>query len=262
MPVPVARQLGRGSNIMTKFVKLACAAALAGFAFAGAARAEEAREFSWSTTLGATSDYVFRGLSLNNEDPAAQGSIDMSYGIFYAGAWASNVSGAGYQPMELDLYAGIKPVVGQFTFDFGVIGYLYPVTSVDSLDYVEFKAGVSTELVKSLTGTLVMYYTPDQANFAETWTVEGTLAYTLPQLGIFTPTVSGTVGYAEDTDNAGAFSGFTDSYVYWNAGLALAVEKFTFDFRYWDTDLSQIPGDTYTGLSDERFVFSLKVTLP
>lgn len=247
---------------MTKIVKLACAAAIAGFAFASAARAEDAPAFSWSTTLGATSDYIFRGLSLNNEDPAAQGSIDMSYGIFYAGAWASNVSGAGYQPMELDLYAGLKPVVGQFTFDFGIIGYTYPVTSVDSLDYVEFKAGVTTEIVKSLNGTVTFYYTPDQANYAETWTVEGTLGYTLPQVGMFTPTISGTIGYSEDTDNAGAFSGFTDSYVYWNAGVALAVEKFTFDFRYWDTDLDQIPGDLYTGLSDSRFVFSLKVTLP
>ncbi|NOT69715.1 MAG: hypothetical protein HOP09_00110 [Hyphomicrobium sp.] len=247
---------------MKKFIALAGAAAISGLALTGAARAEDAREFSWSFTAGATSDYIFRGLSLNNEKPAAQGSIDIGYGIFYAGAWASNVSGDGYQPLEVDLYAGLKPVLGAVTFDFGIIGYTYPVTGVKSLDYVEFKAGASTELMKNLNGTVTLYYTPDAANYPETFTVEGTLGYTLPEVGIFTPTLSGTLGYAEDTDNAGAFSDFTDSYVYWNVGLALAVEKLTFDFRYWDTNLDQIADDTYYGLSDSRFVFSAKVTLP
>jgi uncharacterized protein (TIGR02001 family) len=251
--------------IIRKIQSLAVAAAAAVCAFTGAARAEDAPAFSWSTTLGATSDYIFRGISLNNEDPAAQGSIDMSYGIFYAGAWASNVDGAGFKPLELDLYAGIKPVLGTVTFDFGIIGYLYPVTSVDSLDYVEFKAAASTELVKSLNGTVTLYYTPDSDNYGETFTVEGTLGYTLPQIGMFTPTISGTVGYTEDSNNKGLFFDNTattdDSYIYWNAGVAMAVEKFTFDFRYWDTDINQNVA-LAPGFSDSRFVFSLKVTLP
>lgn len=51
-------------------------------------------------------------------------------------------------------------------------------------------------------------------------------------------------------------------YTYWNAGLALAIDKFTLDFRYWDSNGG--PGD-FCGVSDlcdERFVFSAKVTLP
>ncbi len=246
---------------MTRFLKLAGTAAIAGMALTGAARAEDPPAFSWSMTVGGTSDYIFRGLSLNNERPAAQGSVDVGYGIFYAGAWASNVSGAGYEPMELDLYAGIKPVLGQVTFDFGIIGYLYPIAD-GSLDYVEFKAGASTELVKSLNGTVTFYYTPDADNYPETWTVEGTLAYTLPEVGVFTPTVSAGAGYSNDMNNVGAFTSVDDNYVYWNAGIAFAVEKFTFDFRYWDTNIDQIPGDIYTGLSDSRFVFTAKATLP
>lgn len=247
---------------MTKLLKLAGVAAIAGMALTGAARAaDDAPELAWSMTVGGTSDYIFRGLSLNNEDPAAQGSFDISYGLFYAGVWASNVSGAGYEPMEVDLYAGFKPVLGQVTFDFGVIGYLYPVAD-DSLDYVELKAGASTELVKNLNGTVTFFYTPDADNYPETWTVEGLLAYTLPQIHIFTPTVSAGVGYSDDMNNVGAFSSVDDSYVYWNAGIAFAVEKFTFDFRYWDTNIDQVPGDLYTGLSDQRFVFTAKATLP
>jgi uncharacterized protein (TIGR02001 family) len=232
--------------------------------------ASDAREFAWSITVGGTSDYIFRGLSFSNEDPAAQGSIDMSYGIFYAGAWASNLDNGAYEPWELDLYVGVKPVLGPVTFDFAVLGYLYPAADTE-LDYIEFKAGGSMEIVKGLTGGVTFYYTPDQSNYAETWTVEGNLAYALPQVGIFAPTISGGVGYSSDEDGKCPFycgadlnlvpgdPGYVEDYVYWNAGLILAVEKFSFDFRYWDTDISS---EDSLGLGDERFVFTAKVTLP
>ena len=57
------------------------------------------------------------------------------------------------------------------------------------------------------------------------------------------------------------FNGF-DSYTYWNAGLALAVEKLTFDFRYWDTDAPDTAASCLSDYCSERFVFSATVTLP
>lgn len=256
-------------TIKSTLIGAASLAALALAATAAPAAAEEEnREFAWSITVGATSDYIFRGLSFTNEDPAAQGSVDFSYGIFYAGAWASNVDGAGFEPWELDLYVGVKPVWGPVTFDFGVIGYLYPAASsvppsggFPGLgEYVEFKAAGSMEIVKGLNGNVQFFYTPDQENYSEGWTVEGNLAYGLPQVGIFAPTITGGVGYTEA--DVGLFFGPSDNYVYWNAGLVLGVEKFIFDFRYWDTNLDSAPGDLYSGLDDERFVFTAKVTLP
>ena len=76
---------GRGSTLMNKFIKLASIAAVSGLTMVGAANAED-REFSWSITVGGTSDYIFRALSLRNASPPAQASTYMSYGIFYAGA--------------------------------------------------------------------------------------------------------------------------------------------------------------------------------
>lgn len=73
--------------------------------------------------------------------------------------------------------------------------------------------------------------------------------------------MSGLVGYT-DGEDANTFAAGKDSYTYWNAGLALSVEKFTFDFRYWDTDLNSVAGDTFFGLDDERFVFTASITLP
>jgi uncharacterized protein (TIGR02001 family) len=236
-------------------------AGIALMALAGPALAED-RQFSWSTTIGATSDYVFRGISLSGEDPEFQASIDASYGIFYAGVWGSGLSGF-FGPAEIDLYAGIKPVLGPVTFDFGVIYYWYPsgdedlnvAGNFDELDYVELKAGASASPVKNLTIGVVGYYSPEQSGLGETYAVEGSAGYTLPTVGIFTPTIGGVYGW-QGSEELGAFVANDDGYTYWNAGLALAVEKFTFDFRYWDTDIDG------NGLADERFVFSAKVTLP
>jgi uncharacterized protein (TIGR02001 family) len=244
------------------FVRTLGTAGIALMALSGSALADD-RSFGYSITLGATSDYVFRGVSFNDEDPAAQGSIDVSYGIIYAGIWGSNITGA-FGPAEVDLYTGIKPVLGPVTFDFGVIYYWYPSGDdegygVDELDYVELKAGASISPIKNLTVSGLGYYSPDQSSLGETAAIEGTLAYTLPTVGIFSPTVSGTYGYAW-SEEIGTLVSNVDEYYYWNAGLALAVEKFTFDFRYWDTDVPE--SSAGFDVADERFVFSAKVTLP
>lgn len=237
---------------------LAAGAAL--FCLAAPALADEERKFEWSVTGTGTSDYIFRGLSLNDEDPAFQASVDASYGIFYAGIWGSMVDGDPYEPVELDLYAGLKPVWGPVTFDFGFVYYVYPWNDDPTADgeYIELKAGAEFSPVKNLTLKPIFWYVPDQDNSDAVYTIEGSAAYELPAVGIFTPTVSGLVGYSE-ADSDGTFFGDlepTDNYTYWNAGIALAVEKFTFDFRYWDTN---IDGD---GLADERFVFTTSITLP
>ncbi len=210
-----------------------------------------AEEFSWSVTGTGTSDYIFRGLSLNNEDPAFQASVDASYGIFYAGVWGSMIDDGDFEPVELDLYAGIKPELGPVTFDFGFVYYIYPwANSPSDISLLELKAGASYSPIENLTLKPVFWYVPEQDNADEDIaTVEGTIAYELPAIGIFTPTISGLYGWTEAADE----------YEYWNAGLALGVEKFTFDFRYWDT--SGDP-DGYDGLADERFVFTASVTLP
>jgi uncharacterized protein (TIGR02001 family) len=267
-PLGVRGTMSKLTNIM----KTASATGIALLALTGAALAdgeygsvkdapvEEGRKFTWSITLGATSDYIFRGLSLNDEDPAFQPAINIGYGIFYAGAWGSNITGDGFAPWETDFYAGIKPVWGPVTFDLGAVYYSY-LGADDPLDYVELKAGMSFSPFTNLTLTPVFWYTPDQDNYVTTYSIEGTAAYVLPAVGIFTPTVSALVGYTEAPDDAGFFGPSSD-YTYWNAGVALAVEKFTFDFRYWDTNLDSVQGDAFYGLDDERFVFSASVTLP
>jgi uncharacterized protein (TIGR02001 family) len=237
---------------------------------------DEGRKFTYSFSITGTSDYVFRGISQTDNDPTLQGAINIGYGIFYAGVWGSGLDfDAAFNDaeVELDWYGGIKPTWGPLTFDFGIIYYTYPgegfIAPVvgPELDYLEYKAGVSGSPFTNATLGATVYYSDD--SFGETgavWTVEGTAAYTFHTIGPFTPTVSGLVGYVDSEDAAyAAFNGF-DSYYYWNAGVALAVDKLTFDFRYWDT--ADANNTTSSGLScindycDSRFVFSATVALP
>ncbi len=203
-----------------------------------------------------TSDYVFRGVSQTDNDPTIQGSIDFAYGMFYAGAWGSGLDFGVDTPeaqLEIDYYAGITPSWNNVNFDLGFLYYTYPDISGDP-EILELKGGASTSFDKLSVGA-TYYYSPDY-NDLEYGVIEATLGYELPKVWLFTPTVNGLYGYVDD------YNGGTD-YSYWNAGLALGVENLTFDFRYWDNDLSSTECPfTATSTCDERFVFSASVSIP
>ena len=87
--------------------------------------------------LGLYSQYIFRGLTQTDKDPALQGGFDYSHAPsgLYLGTWGSNLSwlrdfGAytGGGSLELDFYGGIKGNIGKsdFTYDVGGLYYWYP----------------------------------------------------------------------------------------------------------------------------------------
>ena len=238
---------------------------------------EEARKFTYSFNIAGTSDYVFRGISQNDNDPTMQGGMDFAYGILYAGGWASGINFDAIfndADLEIDWYGGIKPTWGIATFDFGAIYYSYPNAGYQieppfgfDLNYWELKAGVSGTIHKDLALGLIVYYSPDY--FAQTgsvWTVEGSGGYTFHAVGPFTPSITGVVGYQDGQDAYyEAWNGF-DHYWYFNGGLVLAVEKISFDFRYWGTaDAKNAVSEVFSCINnycDDRFVFTVKVALP
>lgn len=271
----VRRTMKMNMGLMSSAVALALAGAVAStpaaagdwFSRSEAASLKDApmdsgRKFEWSVNGGIMSDYVFRGVSQNDEEPAWFVGADVSYGIVYAGVWAAQVDQFfTASDAEIDLYAGITPKLGPVGFDFGVIYYGYAnQTAPVNVDYWEFKGGISTE-ISGFSAGATYYYSPDYTFEAgEAHTVEGTLGYTFSKVWIFEPTIDGTIGW-NDVETVG-------DYTYWNAGLSLAVEKLTFDFRYWDTDAGPafanglFLGPTGNQLSDERFVFTATVALP
>lgn len=260
------------------------------------AKPAEGRTLGYSWNIGATSDYVFRGVSQNAGKAAFQGGVDITYGIFYAGVWGSDVNfgrnsdglpfGSGNQGsaianVEIDVYAGIKPVLGPVTFDLGVITYNYVgghdkgprFLQAREQDFQEVKLGASASFFPKLTTGVTLFYSPSfQQGQGSVYTLEGTAAYELPTVAKVVPTLSGTVGSqfgdAGSTTHPYTFANGKDSYVYWNAGLGLAFDKLSVDLRYWDTNIPNTPitaaGTGFCAAQlfgcDGRFVGTVKVT--
>jgi uncharacterized protein (TIGR02001 family) len=119
----------------THALRLSCAlaTALAGFE----ALADDAPTSTVTGTLALTSDYLFRGISQTDQDPALQGGVEVAHASgFYAGLWGSNVSwlsdlsSAGTpisSSVEIDVYAGWRGnVTDAVKLDAGLYSYWYP----------------------------------------------------------------------------------------------------------------------------------------
>ena len=116
-------------------------------------------EVELSANVALTSDYVWRGMSQNDGNPAIQGGFDLEHASgFYAGTWASNVD-AGDSSIELDFYAGLAGGLDSgLGYDLGIIRYTYPGDS--DLDFTEFYAGVSYDF-GAVEPAFMVSYDPD-----------------------------------------------------------------------------------------------------
>lgn len=211
---------------------------------ATAAQAQES-PFSFSGTAAITSDYVFRGYSQTDEDPAFQAGLTASHESgFFAGVWGSNVDLGFDTDIEVDLIAGYTNSVDNLTYTVGAYYYLYPgAESSAELDYLEIGLDVAYAIDKlTLTGKLYYssefygaqggdgYYYAAGASFAVTETVS----------------VYGAIGFNEFSS-----SDLTD-YQDYQAGVAVKLEPFTLDLKYTDTDVPAAGP-----LGDERVVATL-----
>lgn len=226
-----------------KAMKIALVAAAATVALSGAAMAEELK---LSYNVGVASDYVFRGVSQTQEDPQIFGGIDASYGIGYAGVWSSNVDfGADDPTAEIDLYAGVKPTVGDVSLDLGVIYYGYvddKGLTPGQYGYTELKAAASRAFGPATLGAAV-YYSPEfPGKGGDATYFEANAA--VPVAPKFT--LSGAVGH-QSIKNYG-------DYNTWNVGVSYALtDKLSADLRYWDTD-----EHSFGKIYDSRVAVSLK----
>ena len=129
-------------------------------------------EVSLSGNIAVTTDYVWRGMTQNAEDPSVSGGFDLEHSSgFYIGLWAANVlaedsvttdgpdgvagnaddvTTVSSGSMELDGYLGFA---GSFNddagYDIGYIAYTYP--GVDAWDFEELYFSVD------FFGAYVMY---------------------------------------------------------------------------------------------------------
>ena len=117
------------NTMMLRFVPLTLLAALG---CATAQAAQEAPDWQVSYNASLASDYRYRGLSQSRLRPALQGGADLTHGPsgFYAGTWLSSIrwigDAGGDTKVEMDIYAGKRGQLGGFSYDAGLLAYVYP----------------------------------------------------------------------------------------------------------------------------------------
>lgn len=127
----------------------------------------QASEIGVSGNIGATSNYVWRGMTQANDKAALQGGVDVDYKGAYVGAWGSTLQSGDY---ELDLYGGYTNEFYGVGYDVGYVAYKYPKN--DGLDFEEIYVGLSKEFYGVEVGASY-YFGMDEA----TDYVEGSLGY-------------------------------------------------------------------------------------
>lgn len=225
------------------FVTAAAAATLA-LAMPLTATAQE-RSVELSFNASATSDYVWRGFSQSNTNPAIQGGVDLTYGGFYAGTWASSVDFEDSTDAEWDFYAGYTGTAGAIDWDLGVTYYTYvDAPSGSDYNFVEFKAAASYAIDDFTLGASVNY-SPDFYGTSDknATYIEATAEY-------------------QATENLAISGGFGRQYLdkgqdynAWNLGASVNLnEAIALDIRYWDSSVS-------SNLSDKRVSVTLGLAI-
>lgn len=212
-----------------KLLKVTLCAGVAAFAMTGVASAAE-----WSFNLGASNEYMFRGIKQTFGDVTGEdgfqvfGGADVTFdGGFYAGTWLSNTGPSYDNGLEYDIYGGWKSELGPFAVDVGLIFYGYNNSTFntvnDDLNTVELKLAASMPVGPATVG-VAAYYTEDLASTsAEALYLEANVAYTFSNMVTF----SGAIGQ----NSCDCWS--PDNYTTWNAGITVPVsDKLTLDGRY------------------------------
>jgi len=230
--------------VIKKITKLCLAGTLA-LGTVGTAFAEDDMATSpfaaenFSATLTMTSNYMFRGLSFTDDQPALQGSFDWGYGNFFAGVWGSSIhdlDGASGYELETDWYAGYANSIAGI--DWFVMPIYYHFSDYDKSQYgvdadvfeVWLDASYAINDTYSVHG---MYaYSPDFSFESDTaHYVRGDVTANLP--AGFSLTAG--VGY-QDVDGGTTYPGGFD-YTHWDISLAKSVAGFDLSLMYSDTNI-------------------------
>lgn len=114
--------------------------------------------YTISANAGLFSQYIFRGISYTQENPAVQGGFDLAHESgAYLGIWGTNVSDLALPNAtgEIDVYGGFAKTVDDWTFDVGFLQFIFPGGKYDlagggteDLNTLELNAAVTWKFIQ------------------------------------------------------------------------------------------------------------------
>ena len=228
----------------------------------------EADEESWlpgevSANVALVSDYIFRGITNTDHNPAIQGGLSYSvdvglpYAQPYAGFWGSNVDfdDGGEATVELDFSFGLTGTVAGVEWDLGGLYYAYPGAHSNlHYNYWEVPLQLTYPIGEHLSLLGQYAFSPDF--FGSSGRAHYLVAggrWEQP-IGPTTLAFEATTGHQWIEDNA-AYG--VDDYQDWRVGLALTIDKITVGVAYTDTNLGKSQCFAGTNQCEPRAVFSI-----
>ncbi len=188
---------------------------------------------SFSANVDVVSEYIFRGISQTDGEPAIQGGFDWSLDSqpvgAYAGTWLSNVNFGTSGTIEWDLYGGLQGDLGFASWKAGGIWFHYPRAS--RTDYGELALSLDHDfgmfgVTASFNYSPSFYNNSGEAEFAN-------VAVGIP-LGKVTLGLNGGRQWISDNATFG-----TPDYWVYGASLAAKIVGFNTTLAVTDTDLTQ-----------------------
>ena len=199
-----------------KFTKLSLITVLAVSAITTTAMAE----ISVSANMGATSNYIWRGMTQTNDNAAIQGGFDVDFGGAYLGVWGSNISWTTGEDssLEADFYGGYAGEAAGIGYDIGYIRYAYPNVG-DANNFDEVYLGLSKDFGSGF-GVSGKYSkgvkVPTGGTKVDDWTV------------------GATTGLGMDVELALNYGDYDTVGTRYSAGLSKSFGKFDIDVTYHD----------------------------
>ena len=209
-------------------------------------QAQSASPFPGSFTgnVAIVSDYIIRGVSLSNENPAVQGGLDWDSGMgVYAGIWGSSVEFGNDASAEIDFAAGFRGAIDNLHYELGATYYWYPETVVAGQSFWDAHADLGYDFGFSDLTLGIAYTTDDSSPLLNDKTIYYKARIVLPVAEMMTISAGAGRSQRERRTN----------YSDWNAGATFKVyDWFDLDARYFDSD------DVVCGtLCDARFVVKI-----
>ena len=222
-------------------LRVSCLAAIAALCATPAfAQSPTPVEPSVKITGGVTlvSQYRFRGISLSDEKPAIQGTINLNHvSGFYAGVWGSSIDGFGElggSNLELDLYGGYKTeILKGVTLDAGLLYHAYPGSKGGDFEFFESYANVSGQFGPA-TLKVGGAFAPAQDGIGGSSNIYLFSDAGLPIKG--TPiTLNGHLGWSKGDTTLTPGGDYPD----WSLGATAAWRNLTFGVAYVDPNISR-----------------------
>lgn len=243
-------------------------------------KAPAAEPSPWDVDLTAAvmSDYNFRGITQSNHRPSGAIGFEPRYELrpaleAYAGVAGENVVYPNRSPAEVDFYGGVRPTFGKLQLDVGVWEYYYPggqcfntptfcgagavplpngnivkqnLSFYEGFGKVTYTVTDNIELGASIWGSPSVYNSGAYGIYSvadivltapKTWFPHGIGAY-----------VSADVGWWQLGTTDAFYGGIVlPSYANWDIGVAFTWKMLTLDLRYYQSSLSPVQCNVFTG---------------